>query len=247
MDGIKYLAKVTLPILILVSGVVFGARGCGLSKRYSPHEHLLYELPGPWALWPPSGEESFPENPSTVPLWTLQPGGLKSTLPKISELAQTRPGPVAFFLPDNEREFSEDLIQFVKREQLEERALFLSPHDGLIRDLRAELPAALFSLGMGDTTQLFMLHALFLEPVAKFTADFLMIEPQFLTSQEKLPGRLERELHRRGKSIFLDLREESPESALWQIPAGGYILPAGPEGLEILQALRRKEGGQLAP
>ena len=243
MDGAKYLIKISLPVLFVVFGAVFAVRSCSLTQSYSPHPHPIYSLERPWALVELTVDEEPPRgSPADLPLWRLTPDttvSWKSLEPDSAE------APVALFLPENHPGFSDELIASVKEHGWEDRMIFLSPHDGLLKDLRKDLPGALFSMGQGDTTQLFMLHALFLEPAAQLNADYLVAEPQFLGQGGQLPPRLVDELHRRKKALIIDLRE-TEDFPFTGLPADGYLLKEPHKNLEKVRALRTKDSGQEA-
>ncbi len=244
MDGIKYLLKVSAPVLLLVLVAVFAVRGCSLTQSYAPHLHPIYALERPWALIEtPAGETPDIQSAADVPLWTLTPENLESIDLAVLGSFHEEGGPLALFLPENYPGFSDQLITSIKELGWEDRMIFFSPHDGLLRDLRADLPGALYSMGQGDTTQLFMLHALFLEPAAKLSADYLVAQPTFLGAGGVLPPRLLKELHRRKKALVIDLRESS-DFDFSGLLADGYLIRLGSTHLKKLRVLRAKEGGQ---
>jgi hypothetical protein len=247
MQGIKYILQISGGTLLVVFIIVFSLRGCGLTRKYSPHHHPLMAEPKPWLFLDSlSPNPNLPWGSANVPLWTVHPGELSTLEEPLHRHAQDFPGSMAFWLPQNAPGFTDEMIALTQKLGFGQRAVFLSPHDGLIKDLRKDLPEALFSLGMADTTQFYLLHTFFLESLAQFTADLLLMTPEFLNTRREVPSRVLNEIGRRHKSVLLDLRQGGDEQFFWEIPADGYILPATHKQLDILNQLRTKEGGQEA-
>lgn len=247
MQGLKYILQISGAVLLVVFLLVFALRGCGLSRSYAPYDHPLTAEPKPWVFLEGSqSHDSLPWGRSNVPLWTVTPGDLAELAAKAQAHSEKFEGSMSLWLPTNAPGFSDELIALIEELGLGQRMVFLSPHDGLVKDLRKGLPESLFSLGMADSTQFYLLHTFFLESLAQFKADILIVAPEFLNSRREIPARVFSEIQRRNKSAILDFRQGGDGLAFWETPADGYMLPATHQQLEILNSLRSKEGGQGA-
>jgi hypothetical protein len=243
------LVSISFISLIVTCGALFGLRLIGLSQNHAALKHPILDDNVSFSFheFSPSLQKSLPEAKHkmlSVNLWVSKDLGFV-LFNKTGQLSENTyvfnsstsdlldKGATVFsqFLKNNQNKtvllniYEQDpaklfhFAKLIKAHNFDKKIIIQSPFPETLKYLRKQNPLWLFGSHLSLQTQLMFLSALYIEPIAKISADFI-VTPFKYNKVPLLNARIAKELKRRSIRLILVQKAQNLELPSWLNPDG---------------------------